>query len=48
MVDSWISEKIRSFLRDFVGKTLTSTEKMELEVLPPPDHSLAHVRSLSR
>ena len=30
-----------------VGKTLTLTEK-ELEVLPSPDHSLAHVRSLCR
>ena len=31
-----------------VGKTLTLTEKKELEVLPSPDHSLAHVRLLCR
>ena len=31
-----------------VGKTLTFTEKKELEVLPSPDHSLAHVRLLCR
>ena len=30
----------------FVGKTLTLTEKKELEVQPSLDHSLAHVRSL--
>ena len=29
-----------------VGKTLTLTEKKELEVLPSLDHSLAYVRSL--
>ena len=28
-----------------VGKTLTLTEKKELQVLPSLDHSLAHVRS---
>ena len=32
----------------FVGKTLTLTEKKELEVLPSLDHSLTHVRSLCR
>ena len=31
-----------------VGKMLTLTEKKELEVLPSPDHSLPHVRSLCR
>ena len=31
-----------------VGKTLTLTEKKELEVLPSLDHSLAYVRSLCR
>ena len=30
----------------FVGKTLTLTEKKELEVPPSLDHSLTHVRSL--
>ena len=32
----------------FVGKTLTLTEKKELEILPSLDHSLTHVRSLRR
>ena len=32
----------------FVGKTLTLTEKKELEVLPSLDHSLTHVRSICR
>ena len=31
-----------------VGKTLTLTEKKELEVLPSLDHSVAHVRSPCR
>ena len=32
----------------FVGKTLTLTEKKDLEIPPSFDHSLAHVRSLCR
>ena len=40
--------KILFCLIAVAGKTLPSTEKKELEVLPSLDHSLAHVRSLCR
>ena len=39
-----ISEEIRSVLRRLCGQHFDLDRKMELEVLPPLDHSLAHVR----
>ena len=44
----WKSFCVCTCVIAFVGKTLTLTEKKELEVLPLLDHSLTHVRSLCR